>query len=475
MLSKHNFSVSPALARVTLGRTFVVPARDNLYLTWLLGTFVMTFAAVFFHAPWPIWIILMCLGCQTPVTAIFFLTLTQIVLIDAVPLLTGTQSFVVIWSIWNVLAMVRLEVFPALWRVMIFMLPLLGWFALTGVTHGNQGKTIILLNATVTAIIALVEWRRVQGEQRYLIALAIALASMMAVFPFWLMKVGIDFGGASDLIKEAMRTKAKSIRGGVERFAATGVNFNYAGLCMNIGTTIFFSFLLYSWGRERSFLKRFSRWVHVVPIVFSVPATLATLSRAAVLGIGMSLASPIFVHQLGAHSRKITMYLGIGLISLCGIAIIGGLIWTVAGSDVTMSVEAMTDFEGSTDVKSARGVQFQRGFDALTGARGSPIYGNFKETGGSTHNVFLEGACFGGIPGFLMHAFVLLYPLGYFLFRRNAPKELEVFLAVYLVIMVSGITLENGNFKILWSVWAFLVEGCHSSRVGSRPTLRSLD
>jgi len=431
----------------------------------MLASFAAVFLFQLFHAPWYAWIALMFIGCQTPASAMFFIVVTQVVLVGAVPYLTGTQSFVLIWGLRNLLSIVQGAVLPPLRTVGVFLFPLAAWSLIAGAVNDDQLQTVCVMNSVGTAVIAITEFRRVAEQHQRAFVVAIALACVLAIFPYWFSKLGIQFGGAVGRVTlegtQQVVEEHRVTRGEITRYAAAGIDFNYAGVCMNTAIAAFLSlFLLNVGGNGRSRAARLYRWLCIPPIILGVPAALATGSRGAAIGLLVSLTVPVFVQFIGFYGRKAIVHLVSIAGAICGLTLVVALTWWAVGTEVNEYVTGLLDYQEREGHLHGRMWVFEKAFDILTGTKGSPLFGESEDKFRSTHNMFLETVVYSGIPGFVMFSWIVLYPIGYFAMRRKFPPNLLNISVLYLITIFSGMHLAVGNFKLLWVLWGILVDCC---------------
>ncbi len=457
---------------------------------WLFAIFALVCLFQVFHVPFYVWLILMILGCQTPATTIFIFAATQVVGMSAIPGMSSTQSFLAIWVVRHCFTFISGELLGPIRSVMWFMLPLMGWSLVAGVVNDNQGQTIQLLNAFPMAVIAIREYRRVDKQRRHIVTLAIALACFLSILPYWCSKVGVTFGGSLDgqlapttlfYGGEQRVVQGDNLRGGLQRLALAGADYNYAGSCMDICIAALLSLFVFP-PPGRSLVSRISRWSCLAAIILCLPATMATLSRSTVIGVAVAIATPFCLYLAGNRRQDILKYLGGALASLGAMAIVGVIAWGVLGNELQEYGAALWNFQltiGSGE-EGGRMHVFQRGIDALTGASGSPLTGNVTEQGQCNHNIYFDAASYSGWPGLLMLIWLTLYPCT--LLRRRGKtlsKDQANILSIYLLALFAGLSLSLLNFKLLWISWAILTDECRTIHSRSaqgfhapRPALR---
>lgn len=436
-------------------------------ILWVLGTFGALCLCDLLRLPWFAWAGVVFAGCWNPCSSLFLLASSQVMFNLTVPGLTGTQAFILIWLVRNIPGMVRGEFWGPLRTLAFFLFPLLGWSFISGVANSNQEQTSILMTVLGTVVVAGIEFRRVRPDQRHIGVLGIALACFLAALPYWFSKVNISFASAanrpdSQMFMAPTKTarEMRVTRGGVERFAATGVNVNYAAACMDIAIAGFVAFLLMPVSKGHSPAARLGRWSCVAPTILCFPAVLATMSRGSALGAPLALATPIGIRLLGNRNRSILVLMGQALAAFAAIAVLLIVAWVVVGAETAEYIDAIMVYSQGEGAGATEGRAhvFERGLSALTGSIGSPLFGNVRLTGADTHNVFLEAASYSGVPGFAMITLTLLYPLGYYAIRRNLATNMEGYLAIYAIAVYTGLHTGIMSFKILWMTWIILMD-----------------
>ena len=252
------------------------------------------------------------------------------------------------------------------------------------------------------------------------------------------------------------------VRGGMERFALAGLDYNYAGGCMDMGITAFFCLVLFVMPAKRS-LAKILRWTCITAIILSMPAVMATLSRGAVLGILVGIGMPYYVHTARSSSQNALKLIYTALGGILAIVIVCALAWMIFGNEMRQYGEALWNWQ--QDVGSAEGggrtEVFKRGIDVLLGASGDPmqpLFGHIIASDQCNHNIYLDAASYSGWPGLLILIWLTLYPC--FLLRsiRTRSGETAAILCIYMLTLFVGLSLSFLNFKLLWISWAILVD-----------------
>jgi len=373
----------------------------------------------------------------------------------------------------NILAFLTGELLCPFRSVAFFLLPYLGWSIATGMINGSHYQTMAIVNSLPVAVIAILEYRRAGQNRRYLITLAIALACLFSIMPYWFAKFGVNFGfsavglGSTKLIYGGTQriVSGEALRGGLARFALAGADYNYAGSCMDICIATFLCLFIFP-PESRLSASRFARWACILPIVIGVPAALATLSRGTALGVALAMAVPLGIQYLRVRKKSLLAILGNVVLGVGGVCLVAGAVWLAVGTEVREYAQALFYWqleEGSLEGKGRMQV-YQRGIDALTGAGGNPLFGYLMEPDQENHNIFLDAATYSGVPGFAMLLWIMFWPYNILRAYKTLPKDTATMLSIYTLALFAAQTLSLLNFKLLWIAWGILMDELRTVR-----------
>ncbi len=432
---------------------------------------ILSIETVVPYCHWGVWVVLFLVGCQSPVSTIFLLCVTQTVGAPPGCPLTLTQLFIVTWVVRNTLWIVEGRFITELRVFLPLFLPLFLWSLITATMLTTTTFVTQLLLGGFTSIIALKE---MHGKRASIlgIAVGISLAGVMAALPFWLSKIGLNFFLAERLER---LIHIGVMRGGLERFAGGQGDYNFLGACMVIGMAGLIHLAFFSM-TVRTTRQRLAKWGCQALVVIIIPSVLATLSRASVLGIAVGCVVPFGVHYFSCRGRGFGKVFRDTLRGIILMLVVVGAVMLFASQDVSRYWEALMRFQASRHLGMLdnRAAQF---FRAIEGIMSSPIFGCFTPRNVyGTHNVFLDVASYCGVPGLCLFCLFCFWPVVYFI-RSGVPLEWGVFGSLYLMTLYSMLSLSIMGFKFFWVLWAVVLWGAYSrvadsSMVTVRPFIR---